>query len=110
MAPYLKQLLDYTITYPHRYVIFGSRLFQQLFRLNHIHVEFLLEREFPEEKFHGITKNSLAFSNAHLRYKNVRIHAGIAHSLPRRDLPNDLNKMAEWGRMCYSAFQNKCIT
>jgi hypothetical protein len=104
LVPYIHHMLDYIVAHPRRYVLFGSRVFQQLFRLYHIHVDYLIEREFPEQKFNGITKNSLSFSKMKLNYKGQKIDIGIPHSFPRRDLPNAYKKMAEYGRLCAEAY------
>jgi hypothetical protein len=104
LVPYIQILLDQIIAYPRQYVLFGSRVFQTLFRLYHIQVDYLIEKEFPEQKFNGITKNGLSFSKMKLIYKGQQIDIGIPHSFPRRDLPNAYEKMTEYGRLCANYF------
>jgi hypothetical protein len=106
IRPYIENLLDLLALYPRKYVLFGSRIFQGLFRAYHFKVKPLIEAESPEQKFIGLTKNSLAFSCLRLQWKQKSISVGIAHSFPRRDLPNAYDKMADYGKLCYHHFQD----
>jgi len=107
IAPYIENLLDTIIAHPRKYVLFGSRVFSSLIKIYHQKVQAIIEIEEVEQKFTGITKNSLAFSFVRLNWKNQQINAGIAHSFPRRDLPNAYDKMAEYGKRCWEDFNNK---
>ncbi len=107
ITPYIENLLDTIIAHPRKYVLFGSRIFSTLFKFYHQKVRPIIELEEIEQKFTGITKNSLAFSYVRLNWKNQQINAGIVHSFPRRDLPNAYDKMADYGKLCWEFFQNK---
>ena len=91
-------------------MLFGSRIFSSLFKIYHQKVQPIIEIEEVEQKFTGITKNSLAFSFIGLNWKNKQLNAGIVHSFPRRDLPNAYTKMAEYGKLCWEDFQDKLKT
>ena len=110
IAPYIENLLDTLILHPRKYVLFGSRIFSSLFKIYHQKVQPIIEIEEVEEKFTGITKNSLAFSFIGLNWKNKQLNAGIVHSFPRRDLPNAYTKMAEYGKLCWEDFKDKLKT
>ena len=107
IAPYIENLLDTIILHPRKYVLFGSRIFSSLFKIYHQKIQPIIELNEVEHKFIGITKNSLAFSFVRLKWKNQQINAGIAHSFPRRDLPNAYDKMADYGKLCWEYFKNK---
>jgi hypothetical protein len=107
IAPYIENLLDTIVLYPRKYVLFGSRIFSSLFKIYHQKVQPIIEVPEEEQKFNGITKNSLAFSFIKLNWKNQPVNAGIVHSFPRRDLPNAYDKMAEYGKLCWEYFQKK---
>jgi hypothetical protein len=107
IIPYIENLLDTIVAHPRKYVLFGSRIFSSLFKNYHQKVQPIIELEEVEQKFTGITKNSLAFSYVKLNWKNEPINAGIVHSFPRRDLPNAYDKMADYGKLCWEYFQNK---
>ena len=107
IIPYIENLLDTIVAHPRKYVLFGSRIFSSLFKNYHQKVQPIIELEEVEQKFTGITKNSLAFSYVKLNWKNEQINAGIVHSFPRRDLPNAYDKMADYGKLCWEYFQNK---
>jgi hypothetical protein len=104
IAPYIENLLDTIVLHPRKYVLFGSRIFSYLFKIYHQKVQTIIEIEEVEQKFTGITKNSLAFSFVRLNWKNQQINAGIAHSFPRRDLPNAYDKMADYGKLSWEHF------
>ena len=104
IAPYIENLLDTIVLHPRKYVLFGSRVFSYLFKIYHQKVQAIIEIEEVEQKFTGITKNSLAFSFVRLNWKNQQINAGIAHSFPRRDLPNAYDKMADYGKLSWEHF------
>jgi hypothetical protein len=104
LVPYVKNLLDTIALYPRKYVLFGSRLYQTLFRIYHQKVENIIDFESPEEGFENITQNRLSFSFMRLNWDNKKIHTGIAHSFARRDLPNSYDKMAEYGQKSYLHF------
>ena len=106
IAPYIENLLDHIILHPRKFVLFGSRIFQGLLRNYHFQVKPIIENEGPEQKFEGITRNSLSFSSLRLRWQNQSFVAGIAHSFPRRDLPNAYDKMAAYGRLCFEHFSD----
>ena len=110
IAPYIENLLDTIVLHPRKYVLFGSRIFSSLFKIYHQKIQPIIELNEVEQKFTGITKNSLAFSFVRLNWKNQQINAGIAHSFPRRDLPNAYDKMAEYGKLCWEDFKNKLKT
>lgn len=105
LSPYIDTLLALVTQYPRQYVLFGSRVFQQLFRAYHIRVKPIILQESPELRIQHITKNSLSFSCMRIHWNNQRFVAGIAHSFPRRDLPNAYDKMAEYGKLCYQHFK-----
>lgn len=107
IAPYVENLLDIIALHPRKYVLFGSRIFISLFKIYHEKVKPIIVFEGDEQKFTGITKNSLAFSFVRLNWKNQHINAGIAHSFPRRDLPNAYDKMAQYGKLCWEHFTNQ---
>jgi hypothetical protein len=104
IAPYVENLLDTIALHPRTYVLFGSRIFSSLFKIYHQKVKPIIEIEEVEQKFIGITKNTLAFSFLRLKWNNQPIDAGIAHSFPRRDLPNAYDKMAEYGKKSWLHF------
>lgn len=107
IAPYVENLLDTIALHPRTYVLFGSRIFSSLFKIYHQKVKPIIEIEEVEQKFTGITKNSLAFSFIQLKWNNQPIHAGIAHSFPRRDLPNAYSRMAEYGEKSWLHFMSQ---
>ncbi len=107
IAPYVEKLLDTIALHPRTYVLFGSRIFSSLFKIYHQKVKPIIEIEEVEQKFTGITKNSLAFSFIQLKWNNQPIHAGIAHSFPRRDLPNAYSRMAEYGEKSWLHFMSQ---
>jgi hypothetical protein len=107
IALYIENLLDTIVLYPRKYVLFGSRVFSSLFKIYHQKIKPIIELNEVEQKFKGITKNSLAFSFVRLNWKNQQINAGIAHSFPRRDLPNAYDKMAEYGRLSCEYFMKQ---
>ncbi len=104
IAPYIENLLDIIVLHPRKYVLFGSRIFSSLFKIYHQKIQPIIELNEVEQKFTGITKNSLAFSFVRLNWKNQQINAGIAHSFPRRDLPNAYDKMADYGKLSWEHF------
>ncbi len=105
LSPYIENLLALITLHPRKYVLFGSRVFQQLFRAYHIRVKPIILQENPEIKIQHITKNSLSFSCMRLQWENQTVDAGIAHSFARRDLPNAYQKMAAYGLACYRYYQ-----
>jgi hypothetical protein len=105
LSPYIENMLTLITLHPRKYVLFGSRVFQQLFRAYHIRVKAIILQESHEIKIQHITKNSLSFSCMRLHWKNQTIDAGIAHSFARRDLPNAYQKMAAYGQACYHYFK-----
>jgi len=105
LKPYLENLLNLIVLHPRKYVLFGSRIFQGLLRSYHLRIQPIIENEGPEQKFESITRNSLSFGCMQIRWNNQRFVAGIAHSFPRRDLPNAYDKMAEYGKLCYQHFK-----
>ena len=107
IAPYVENLLDTIALHPRKYVIFGSRIFISLFKIYHEKVKSIIILEGEEQKFTGITKNAVAFSFIQLKWNNQPIHAGIAHSFPRRDLPNAYNRMAEYGKQSWIYFNSQ---
>lgn len=107
ITPYIENLLDTIVLYPRKYVLFGSRIFSYLFKIYHQKVQPIIEVPEEEQKFNGITKNSLAFSYIKLNWKNRQIDSGIVHSFPRRDLPNAYDKMADYGKLCWEDFIKK---
>ena len=107
IAPYIENLLDIIVLHPRKYVLFGSRIFSSLFKIYHQKIQPIIELNEVEQKFIGITKNSLAFSFVRLNWKNQQINAGIAHSFPRRDLPNAYDKMAEYGKLSWEHFMKQ---
>ena len=107
ISAHIENLLDVIILHPRKYVLFGSRIFSSLFKIYHQKVQPIFDLNEVEQKFTGITKNSLAFSFVRLKWKNQQINAGIAHSFPRRDLPNAYDKMAYYGKRCWEDFNNK---
>ena len=60
----------------------------------------IIDYKSPEQRFEGITKNALNFTFLRLKWKGKIFDAGIAHSFPRRDLPNAYDKMAQYGKLC----------
>ncbi len=107
IAPYIENLLDIIVLHPRKYVLFGSRIFSSLFKIYHQKIQPIIELNEVEQKFIGITKNSLAFSFVRLNWKNQQINAGIAHSFPRRDLPNAYDKMADYGKLSWEYFMKQ---
>jgi hypothetical protein len=75
-----------------------------LFKIYHQKVKPIIVFEGEEQKFTGITKNAVAFSFLQLTWNNQPIHAGIAHSFPRRDLPNAYERMAQYGKHCWEHY------
>ena len=100
LTPYINRLLDIIALYPHKYILFGSRIYDTILKVYNQDVEKIIEYISPEQKFEGITKNILAFTFIRLKWKNKIMDAGIAHSFPRRDLPNAYEKMEKYGKLC----------
>jgi hypothetical protein len=100
IIPYINRLLDLITIYPHKYILFGSRIYDTLFKFYDNNIERIIEYISPEQRFEGITKNALTFSFIRLKWKNKIIDAGIANSFPRRDLPNAYAKMEMYGKLC----------
>jgi hypothetical protein len=104
VTPYIEKLLDIITMYPRKYVIFGSRVYDKLFRLYHNHVKNIIEYVSPEQRFENITKNALTFTYFRLKWNNYIVDAGVANSFPRRDLPNAYEKMYSYGKSCFNYF------
>lgn len=109
LKPYIEYLLDVIAMHPRKYILFGSRVFQRLFRLYHKNINPIIEFEAPEAKFNGITFKSLSFSYIRLNWRDKILEAGLAHSFPRRDLPNAFEKMAKYGEVCFYEFCNHVL-
>lgn len=104
ITPFIERILNIIDLYPRKYVLFGSRVYDTLFRMYDNRISKIIEYISPEEKFKNITTKSLAFTFIRLKWNGRLINAGIAHSFPRRDLPNAYEKMAEYGRMCHKTY------
>ena len=100
IVPYLERLLNLITIHPHKYVLFGSRVYDVLFQLYDDKINKIIDYKSPEQRFEGITKNALNFTFLRLKWKGKIFDAGIAHSFPRRDLPNAYDKMAQYGKLC----------
>lgn len=109
IAPYLESLLDRISQFPRTYILFGSRVFGDLFRAYHMQLKPIIVEEMPEQKFRNITKNSLSFSFMILKWNDVSLNIGIAHSFARRDLPNAYDKMAQYGKLCFHYYQTQVL-
>jgi hypothetical protein len=109
LKPYVEYLLDVVAMHSRKYILFGSRVFQTLLRLYHKDISPIIEFEAPEAKFRGITSRSLSFSYIRLNWKDKILEAGLAHSFPRRDLPNAYDKMAMYGEVCFYEFCNHVL-
>lgn len=110
LIPYIEKLFDIITLYPHKYVLFGSRVYDTLFKLYNSKVKKIIEYKSDEQRFDGITKNSLNFTFVRLKWNDKIFDAGIAHSFPRRDLSNAFVKMAAYGKACaeyYIKIQNE---
>ena len=104
IAPYIENLFNIIVQHPRRYVLFGSRLYQSVFRTYHSKIQSIIDFEESEQRFSGITQNRLSFSFMRLNWKGTKLNIGIAHSFARRDLPNAFDKMANYGQLCYEHF------
>jgi len=104
IIPYIEKLFDIITLYPHKYVIFASRVYHSLFQLYDKNINNIIEYISPEKNFYDITKNKLSFSFIRLKWKDKAFDAGIAHSFPRRDLPNAFEKMVTYGKGCAEYF------
>lgn len=107
ITPHLERMLNIISLYPHKYIIFGSRIYDSLFKLYDNNIERIIDYISQEQRFEGITKRALTFTFIRLKWKNKLIDAGIAHSFPRRDLPNAYEKMAQYGELCADFYINE---
>ncbi len=107
ITPYIEKLFDFIVLHPRKYVLFGSRVFDTLFQRYDSSVNRIIDYISPEQKFEGITKNRLSFTFIRLKWNGKVFDAGIAHSFPRRDLPNAFEKMEEYGRLCAEYYLEK---
>lgn len=104
LKPYIEYMLDVISMHPRKYILFGSRVFQKLFRVYNNNIHPIIEFEAPEKRFNGITSRSLSFSYMKLIWREKTLDIGLIHSFPRRDLPNAYVKMAKYGEVCYHEF------
>lgn len=104
ISPFIEKLFEIISLYPHKYVIFGSSIYHTLFLLYDNRVKKIIEFISPKQKFEGVTKNALYFTYIKLKWNDKIIDAGIAHSFPRRDLPNAYAKMEKYGELSAAYF------
>jgi hypothetical protein len=102
--PHINRLLNVITSEDRKYVIFGAKQFYYLFKA--------FQNKFPESiefketkslKIEGL-KNKTNLSLIQFNHNNKRIKGLIAHSFPRRDLPNAYEKMRKYGELCFNEF------
>lgn len=119
LCPYVDTLLDEIFLQPREYVIFCSRLFNEVFEVYNAEskknsCEYKVDFE-PECKYQIIGKEvdkktgmnkTLGTSCTPITIKkdNSSIKAIIANTFPNQALPNAYEKMAEYGKFCYEVY------
>ena len=102
--PHINRLLDVIAAVNREYVIFGAKQFYYLFKA--FQVKLPESIEFKESKSFQIDglKNKVNTTLIKISHNNKKINGLIAHSFPRRDLPNAHLKMKKYGECCYNEF------
>lgn len=121
LCPYVDTLLDEIFLQPRKYVIFCSRLFNEVFEVYNTESKenrYGYKVDFgPECKYQIIGKEvdkktgknkTLGTSCTPITIKkdNSSIKAIIANTFPNQALPNAYEKMAEYGMFCYKVYDS----
>jgi 5'(3')-deoxyribonucleotidase len=108
-VPHVKRLLNVISEIDRKYVIFGAKQFYYLFQAyNAIIPEtfvFIKNKSFAID---GL-KNKVNASVVEINHNGKKINTLIAHSFPRRDLPNAFVKMKKYGELCFKELNNNQI-
>jgi 5'(3')-deoxyribonucleotidase len=108
-VPHIKRLLNVISEIDRKYVIFGAKQFYYLFQAyNAIIPEtfaFIKNKSFAID---GL-KNKVNLSLVEINHNGKKINTLIAHSFPRRDLPNAFVKMKNYGELCFKELKNNQI-
>ena len=110
LLPYTETLLDEIFRVERKYVIFGSRLFCDLFKLlgddsnKDFGIEFI-RRKAPSE-FSIVSKMHFSCELVKIRYKEKTQYAIIANTFPSRALSTALEKMYLYGKECFEFYQS----
>ncbi len=107
LCPYVDTLLDEIFLQPREYVIFCSRLFNEVFEVynsnngnGEVRFETVCEYKIEEA---GKTL-STSCTPITISFRNKTIKAIIANTFPSQALPNAYKKMAEYGKFCYEVY------
>jgi len=105
-VPHVKRLLNLITEIDRKYVIFGAKQFYYLFQAFNTIIPgsfvFIKNESFAID---GL-KNKVNLSVVEISHNGKRINALIAHSFPRRDLPNAYVKMKKYGELCFQEINN----
>lgn len=108
-VPHVRRLLNIITEIDRKYVIFGAKQFYYLFQaFNTIIPEtfiFIRNKSFTID---GL-KNKVNLSVVEINHNGKKINTLIAHSFPRRDLPNAFVKMKNYGELCFKELNNNQI-
>ena len=103
--PHINRLLNAITSEDRKYVIFGAKQFYYLFKaFQNIFPESIEFKEAKSLKIEGL-KNKTNLRLIQINHNNKKIKGLIAHSFPRRDLPNAYEKMRKYGELCFNEFQ-----
>ncbi len=102
--PYITRIFDAIVEHPREYVIFGAKQFMFLFKALAKRDPHMIQLSpIISHSIEGL-KNKVSGQNVTIRHKGHIIKAVIAHSFPRRDLPNAFNKMSLYGKWIYENY------
>lgn len=104
--PHINRLLNVIASEERKYVIFGAKQFYYLFKaFQEKSPESIKFKENKSFKIDGL-KNKVTATMIEISQNNKKIKGLIAHSFPRRDLPNAYEKMKKYGELCFNEFSN----
>ncbi len=100
LKPYLETLLDEILRVNRKYVIFGSKVFADLFKMLEKENDLGCQCMLGEVRECSVVKNPCKAQTVSLTYKGKGIKAVIALSFARQDLTNARIQMGEYGKFC----------